>query len=221
MGKVLSFAEIWPPYAVRLVAGDLLLTVVSDADIPGVVELALAGIHEPGQMPFSVPWTEDDPAELPANNVRYYSRVRAAFSPEKFDLVFAVRRHGELLGIQAIHTQDFAVTRTAETGSWLARRAQGHGIGTRMRQAVCSFAFDELGAVELTSGAFLDNPASLAVSRKVGYEPNGVSRRKRRAGEVARHQGLLLTPETFVRGEPVEVYGAAELRAFLRLDAPV
>lgn len=38
----------------------------------------------------------------------------------------------------------------------------------RMRQALCAFLFDCLDAQEITAGAFVDNPASLAVSRKVG-----------------------------------------------------
>jgi RimJ/RimL family protein N-acetyltransferase len=119
--------------------------------------------------------------------------------------------------MQSLGSVDFAVTRTAETGSWLGRRFQGRGIGTRMRRVVCAFAFDGLSAAEVTSSAFLDNPASLSVSRKVGYRPNGVVRLVRRPGEVAVNQRLVLTPATFVRAEPVHTAGGAELRAFLRL----
>jgi len=213
-----SWADIWPPYGVRITEGDLALTVVSDRDIPRLVDLALAGIHDPAEMPFAMPWTQDDPAELPANNVRYYSSVRAGFTPERFHLLFAVRVAGQLAGVQGLHTEDFAVTRTGETGSWLGRSFHGRGIGTRMRRAVCAFAFDGLQAVEVTSGAFLDNPASLAVSRKVGYRPNGLVRTKRRSGEVLPNQKLVLTPETFVRGAPIEMQGLPALRAFLRLE---
>lgn len=212
-----SLAEIWPPYQLRISEGDLLLTVVTDEDVPRLVELALSGIHPRTEMPFSMPWTDDDPETLPANSVRYYSQIRATFAPEKFDLLFAVRVDGQLVGVQAMHAQDFALTRTVETGSWLASRFQGQGIGTRMRRAVCAFAFDCLGAVEITSGAFFDNPASLAVSRKVGYQPNGVVRLKRRAGEVALNQKLVLTPQTFVPGATIDVQGAAALTTFLRL----
>jgi RimJ/RimL family protein N-acetyltransferase len=42
-----------------------------------------------------------------------------------------------------------------------------------MRSAVLSFAFDGLGAHFATSSAFLDNTASNAVSRSLGYEENG------------------------------------------------
>lgn len=113
------------------------------------------------------------------------------------------------------------MTRSLETGSWLGRAHQGQGIGTRMRQAVCAFGFDHLGAVEITSGAFVDNPASLAVSRKVGYRPNGVVRLQRREGEAALNQKLTLCRADLVRGDPLEVEGAQDLRTFLDLEAEV
>jgi len=213
-----TWPELWPPYGLVITEHDLRLTVVTDDDIPGLVDLALGGIHDPEQMPFATPWSQAEPSVLPANMIRHLSGVRASFTPGKFDLLFAVRVEGTLVGMQVLHTTNFAVVRSAETGSWLGRRFQSRGIGTRMRAAVCAFAFDHLGACEITSGAFLDNPASLAVSRKVGYQPNGRMRMTRREGEVAVNQRLVLTPTTFVRGEPVEVTGAEPLRTFLGLD---
>jgi RimJ/RimL family protein N-acetyltransferase len=213
---VSSLADHWPPSAVRLGEGDLALSVVGDDDIPGLVDLALAGVHPPDEMPFAIPWTQADPAVLPAQNVRYYAGVRAGFTPESFNLLFAVRWRGELVGLQGIGAESFAVLRSCHTGSWLGLRWHGQGVGTRMRRAVCAFAFDELGAIEVRSAAFFDNPASLAVSRKVGYRPNGTDRLVR-AGVPALNQRLVLTPDTFVRGAPLTVTGAAGLRSFLGL----
>ena len=217
LSSMKTLVEIWPPYGVSLIEGDMKMTVITDEDIPGLVDLALGGIHEPDRMPFATPWTAVEPELLPANMVRYYSSVRANFIPERFELHFAVRIGGGLVGTQGLHTSDFAVTRTGETGSWLGRAFQGRGIGTRMRRAICALAFDHLGAVELTSSAFLDNAASLAVSAKLGYRPNGLVRMVRGEGEVIVNQRLVLTPETFVRRRPIEVTGAEELRAFLKL----
>ena len=42
-----------------------------------------------------------------------------------------------------------------------------------MRFAALELVFRGLGAVAATSGAFEDNPASLRVSEKVGYLPDG------------------------------------------------
>lgn len=210
--------ELWPPYGVTVTTGDLELRIVRESDAPALVDLVLAGIHAPERMPFLVPWTRQDPAVLPAEYFRYLARTKAETNAGSWSLQFAVRVAGELVGIQGLDATDFTITRTAETGSWLGLRHHGRGIGTRMRQAVCAFAFDELGAVEITSGAFLDNPQSLAVSRKVGYRPDGVQRMARE-GELALNQRLVLSPEQFVRGDPITVTGAEPLRDFLRIGS--
>ena len=98
-------------------------------------------------------------------------------------------------------------------------RFHGQGLGTLMRQAICALCFDHLDFTEVTSAAFIDNPASLAVSRKVGYVPNGDERLKRR-DEMAVNRKLLLTPEAFVRAPyPVEVEGVDGVRRLIGLDA--
>ena len=68
---------------------------------------------------------------------------------------------------------DFLVHRTVDTGSWLGRAYQGRGLGKEMRSAVLAFAFDALGTHFAESSAFLDNVASNAVSRGLGYEEKG------------------------------------------------
>jgi RimJ/RimL family protein N-acetyltransferase len=89
-----------------------------------------------------------------------------------------------------------------------------------MRQAMCALLFDYLDAEEITSAAFTDNPASLAVSRKVGYTDNGIYRVQRRPGELAWSRKLLLTPDRFVRSEhPLRVEGIEPLRAAIGLSA--
>ena len=214
-----ALAELFPPLALTVSAGPVMMRGISDEILPELCDLARRGIHDAGEMPFYFPWTDAPEADLARNTAAYHWRSRAEFSPGQWGLHLAVFHEGRLVGTQGFETTDYLVTRTGETGSWLGREFQGQGIGTAMRQAVCALAFDHLGAVELTSGAFLDNPASLAVSRKVGYRPNGVRRLKRRAGELALNQGLVLTPGDFVRGEhPVEVDGLAAVRAFVGLD---
>lgn len=211
--------QLWDPFALRLNCGDLELRAITDADIPELVELALTGIHAPGEMPFAVPWTEAPPDRLPAAMAAHYWAMRANFGTESWMLDLIVRERGVAVGVQGLAARHYLVTRTAETGSWLGRSYQGRGIGTAMRQAVCALAFDDLDAVALTSGAFSDNPASYAVSRKLGYVDNGTTRMQRRPGEVAIHRNLVLTPERFVRAAtPVAVEGADAFRRAIGLD---
>ena len=78
------------------------------------------------------------------------------------------------VGSQSIGGTEFAIHRTVDTGSWLGRAYQGRGLGKEMRAAVLGFAFDGLGALAAETSAFLDNAASNAVSRSLGYVENGV-----------------------------------------------
>ncbi len=210
---------MWPLFGLRVVAGDLELRVVRDEDLPALVALAQEGVHPPEEMPFSTPWTDGPPEQLPMVVAGYHWRVRAETSPEHWRLETVVRRRGEVVGTQGVSTSDFLVTRTGETGSWLGRRFQGRGIGTRMRQTLCAFCFDHLGFTEITSAAFVDNPASLAVSRKVGYRADGEVRMRRRPGEPALNRRFVLTPDALVRhGDPLRVEGVDAVRAFLGID---
>lgn len=215
-----SIGDVFPPLGLRVAAGPLELRGIGDDDLVTLGELAVAGIHDPGQMPFFFPWTDAPPAELPMRFAQYHWRTRVEWSRTTWDLNLGVWFGGRLVGVQGVSTRDFLVTRTGETGSWLGQAHQGRGIGTAMRQAMCALCFDHLGFTEITSGAFVDNPASLAVSRRVGYRPNGVRRLARRPGELAINQALVLSPDAFVRGEhPLEVTGADAVRRSIGLDS--
>ena len=216
----MSIAEVLPALGLRISAGPLELRGITDDDLATLAALAVGGIHEPVRMPFYHPWTDVASAELPLKFAQYHWGIRASWSPEKWELNLGVWCDGELLGVQGVATEHFLVTRTGETGSWLGRDHQGKGIGTAMRQVMCAFLFDHVGFEEITSGAFTDNEASLAVSRKVGYRDNGVRRLKRREGELATNIGLVLTPGDFVRGDhPVQVEGLAAFRRSIGLDS--
>lgn len=211
--------DLFAPLGLTIEAGPVVLRGISDEILPELCDLVVQGIHDPAEMPFYVPWTDAPREQLARNTAAYHWRARADFAPEAWGLHLAVFHEGRLVGTQGFETSDYLVTRTGETGSWLGRRFQGRGIGTAMRQAICAFAFDHLDAAAITSGAFLDNPSSLGVSRKLGYQPNGIRRIKRREGELALNQALLLTPEDFVRGpHGVQVSGLTELRQLIGLD---
>jgi RimJ/RimL family protein N-acetyltransferase len=111
---------------------------------------------------------------------------------------FLVRHDGRVIGTQGLGSREFAVTREVQTGSWIGLRHQGHGIGTEMRAAVLSFAFDHLAAVRARSAAFTDNPASLRVSEKLGYRRDGTETLVRR-GRSTEDVRLLLDRAGFRR----------------------
>ena len=191
---------------------------LTDELLRELCDVAEAGIHDPDEMPFYFPWSTAPVGELGRNTAAYHWGKRSTFSPEDFCVDLAVLLVGQVIGCQGVAAKHFPVTRTGETGSWLGREFQGRGLGTAARQAFCELLFDHLGFEEITSAAFLDNPASHGVTRKVGYRPTDVQRIKRREGELALNQGLVLTPDAFVRGgTPIEVTGADAVRAFIGL----
>ncbi len=212
-------ATALPLLALRITAGPVELRGVTDDLLEPLARLASNGIHDPDYLPFYVPWSLTSAAEMPRCVAQYHWGNRSGFSAGKWSADFAVRYDGELVGSQGISTEDYLITRTGETGSWLGRSFQGRGIGTAMRQVICAFMFDCLAARTITSAAYTDNPASLAVSRKCGYLPNGL-RTRNRMGTPATLQQLLLKPERFVRYEhALVVEGLPEFRRSIGLES--
>ena len=125
------------------------------------------------------------------------------------------RLDGEFIGCQDIGAKDFATLRTVSTGSWLRQSVQGQGLGKEMRTAVALYAFDWLGAEVAESEAAVWNAASLGVSRALGYELNGVTR-KSWGGKAEEVQNVRLTPATFKRPSwTLEVQGHESAASYL------
>lgn len=210
-------ATALPLLALRITAGPVELRGITDDLLGPLADLA-TDIHEPDFMPFGFPWSLTPAPDMPRNVAQYHWNKRATFSPARWTADFAVFFDGELVGSQGFSTKDYLVVRGGETGSWLNRRFQGRGIGTAMRQVICAFVFDHLDAAYVTSMAFTDNPASLAVSEKAGYTDNGVDR-VARLGKPAIMRRIVLEPENLVRYEHgLTVAGLPDFRESIGLD---
>ena len=178
----------WPLFQLRIRSEHLVLRLPLDADLPGMLALAKAGIHPPDEMPFGVAWTDATGPAFDRSFLQHHWGWRARWRPEEWWLNLMVEWEGRPIGAQTISGEDFAVHRTVDSGSWLGQAFQGRGFGKEMRSAVLSFAFDGLGARAATSSAFLDNAPAKAVSRALGYAedgrgalaPRGVSRETQR-----------------------------------------
>jgi RimJ/RimL family protein N-acetyltransferase len=163
----------WPLFGLRVVTPRLELRYVDDDLARELAELAIEGIHPPDAMPFSVPWSRQEPEVMRVEFPKHHWGRRATFSEDDWALTMAVLVDGEPVGVQDAFAKQFTVTRQFETGSWLGRRHQGRGIGTEMRSAILHLGFEGLGADRAVTGAWEDNPASQAVTRKLGYADNG------------------------------------------------
>lgn len=218
-----ELVRLWPAAGLRARAGDLELRWIDDELLLALAELAARGVHEPDRMPFYVPWTRGDADTVARSVISYQWNVRSQIGPGKLTIELGVLDNGVPAGIQGAGGSDWGVLRSVKTGSWLGREHQGHGVGTRMRALMLFLLFDGLDAREVTSGAFADNPASNAVSRKVGYLSNGTST-VAREGEPLAHNNFLMTRARFdevreanlaLLGAPVELDGVEALRAAL------
>ena len=196
--------DYFPALGLRLKTPRLELRLPTEAELAELAALAARGVHDPGTMPFCVPWTDLPPDELARSVLQFHWRCRGSQTPGDWSLPFAVFLDGVVVGQQDVNARNFAALREVSTGSWLGLRHQGQGIGTEMRAAVLHLAFAGLDAVEATSGAFAHNAASLAVSRRLGYLPDGVDRRVVR-DEVTLNCRLRLTRQRWEQHRTVEV----------------
>ena len=214
----MDWAELWPPFGLALHCGPLELHPVRFDELPALIELIDGGIiaDDVPSYPMTSPFGLGGYSVAEQrDSLQYWWGTWANLRPDHWTVPMTVLRDGEPVGVQEISGHDFPTLRSASTGSWLAVRHQGRGTGTLMRQAIAMFAFDHLGARELTSGAFHDNARSLAVSRKTGYRENGRHVLARGNGEVDEEVRVRLLPEWLVRPEPpLEVDG---LGPFLEL----
>lgn len=189
--------RVWPLFGLVLTTPRLVLTPVRDEHVPGVVDAALAGIHDPARMPFSIPWTDASPEVLTTETAKYLWGLRASVSVSDWTINFAVLHEGRVIGLQDLAASSFGVLRRVRSGSWLTRSAHGQGFGTEMRAAVLQFAFDHLGATSAVSEAVHWNQPSLGVSRRLGYRDNGSTLVEARSGETEELQHVLLRREDF------------------------
>ncbi len=197
----MDLVDIFPAFGIRVECGPVTLRAIRESDAPRIADLAARRHPCRGCAAVPGPWNLGD--DQPLASLQYYYRTWATLAPNAWTLMFAVERDGELVGAQDLMTVDFPVLRTGETGSWLCLPSQGRGTGTLMRQAILALAFDHLGAIEMRSTAWVDNPNSHRVSEKCGYVVAGSSWKVREDARV-RQDDLVVTPETFVR-PPYEV----------------
>ena len=168
----------WPLHGLRLRTPRLELRLPGLEELDALAQLSAEGVHDPGWMPFFVPWTDLPPAERARSVMQFHWRTLAGWTPHDWTLQLAVFLDGQVAGTQNISGRDFAIVGEVSTGSWLGQRYQGQGIGTEMRAAVLDLAFSGLRAGSAVSGALAGNAASAGVSRRLGYQPNGLIRRR-------------------------------------------
>ena len=200
-----------PLTRLRVRTSRLELRLGTRAELRSLAELAQRGIHDPAEMPFGVPWTDNsDRPGFVDDAIEHHESSLREWQPDDWSLGLIAFHRGRPIGVQSVRAKRFAERRTVDTGSWLGRDFQGKGLGTEMRAAALYLAFEGLEAAVATSGAIEGNPQSLGVSRKLGYEVVGshvVSPR----GTPVEHTDLELCRDDFRSPVPVELVAVAPL----------
>lgn len=203
----------WPLADLHVRTPRLHLALPTPAELEELAAVGAAGVHDPAVQPFSVAWTDVEPAQRALATMQWHWRSWADIRPQQWHLELVVRSDGAVVGTQALAAKDFSVTREVSTGSWLGLPWHGRGIGTEMRAAALHVAA-LLGAQQATSGAYAHNPASLRVSEKLGYRPDGIEVHAVREKPATLHR-LRLDLDGWTCPVPVEVSGLDACRPLL------
>ncbi|MDQ3030005.1 MAG: GNAT family N-acetyltransferase [Actinomycetota bacterium] len=166
----------WPLADLRLTTPEVELRPLCEADLPELVAILPDDLE---QDPEAVRYDVDRHTQRDITMVQGYWGSRGGWRPDAWNLMFAVRFGGRLIGAQSLEAQDFAALRVVDSWSFLATDSRGRGLGKQMRRAVLALAFGPLAAESAVTSAWHDNHASLGVSRSLGYRDNGVSVHRR------------------------------------------
>ena len=185
-----------PARHLRIRTPRLELRLATVAELRELFRVAEAGIHDPAEMPFEIPWTDDLDEDA---FLAYHRETLERSTRDDFHLNLIAFLDGQPIGTQGLNSRGV-------TGSWLGAAYQRQGYGTEMRSAILSFAFDVLGMERVVSGAFVDNPGSRGVSRRLGYRETG-SHFVEPRGVPVEHVDLELRREDFTPLVDVEIVG--------------
>ena len=163
--------DIFPPLGVRITSGPLELRGISDVEVVALLQVVQDGVHPADRMPFTYPWTQASPEELPLNYFQWWARGLATWSHDAWGLDLCVVWEGEVVGVQGVATRDFLTLHYGETGSWLGQRFQGRGIGTAITSVLTGTALRE-GHSPFLSAA---TQSAVSVYEKVGYTRVGTA----------------------------------------------
>ena len=171
----------YPPLHLEVTTPQLRLRGATDDLLEQLIPVVRAGVVRDDEVPFDDPISHyEEPPRREWRWLRGVWAARARVEPAWWRVDFVVEVDGVLVGMQDLIAEDFSTFGVVTTFSWLAPDARGRGIGREMRAAILHLAFAGFGAREATSDAFVDNHASNAVSRSLGYEENGLTWATRR-----------------------------------------
>jgi RimJ/RimL family protein N-acetyltransferase len=202
IGSVL--ADLWPQYSLTIFTPRLELRLPREEELAALAHVAGNGVHRADERPFLTPWTDGTPDDRARSVLQGHWGRLAGWSVAAWGLGLVVFHDGNPLGLVTLRAREFLVVREVTTSSWLGIEHQGKGYGTEARVGLLTLAFDHLDARAALTEVFQDNHASQRVSRKLGYEADGISVDARN-GEAVVSDRLRLTRQKWTQQERLRV----------------
>jgi RimJ/RimL family protein N-acetyltransferase len=211
-------ADLWPQYGLTISTPRLELRLPRDEELAALAHLAGKGVHRANERPFLTPWTDGSPEDRARFVLQEHWSQLGGWNVAAWRLGLGVFRQGEPVGVVTLRARDFLVVREVTTSAWLGIGHQGKGYGTEARVGLLTLAFHHLDARAALTEVFQDNYASQGVSRKLGYEHDGISV-DARGGEAVVSDRLRLTREKWTQKQrlAVRVDGMAACRPMFGL----
>ncbi|MGO4689244.1 GNAT family N-acetyltransferase [Glaciibacter sp. 2TAF33] len=169
-------ADYWPLLNLRLTTARLVLRFPNEDELATVASVAATGVHQPGERPYLMPWTDGTPQQRAAHVVQQHWSRRGDWTPNAWALELCLFHEHQPVGMVALRGRDFSVLREVKTESWLGVDYHRRGLGTEARAALLHLAFEKLHARSAVTEVFQDNAGSQGVSRRLGYRHDGISR---------------------------------------------
>src|SRR5579863_4620402 len=126
------------------------------------------------------PYSKQDAEGFIKKAVRNWSKTSYAFMIE-------LKAEKKVIGAMGLESLNLS-NGTATTGSWINKKYWRNGYITEAKIAINDFAFNALKLRRLTSMVSIENQASNATQRKLGYVFEGIQRKgakSRASGEIS------------------------------------
>lgn len=181
----------WPTEIPTLQFGLVTLRPAQEKDI--------LSIYEACQDPV-IPRFTTVPSPYTMNHATSFIREQApTHFLKKTELLFVITKgqtdNEKFCGVISFHTISLS-NHTAELGYWIASPARGEGVGKTAATLISEYGFSTLGFRRIEALVDTDNLASQALLLSVGYEREGVMRKK-----VTRDDGSQIDMALFSRVE--------------------
>ena len=167
-------------------------------DLLALAALAEAGVHDPAEQPFKVQWTDVAPVERARSTMRYHWSCWGSWQPADWTLNLVVVRDGVVVGTQGMGGQTSRRSGKSGPGPGSAWSTRARGSAPRCARPCWRWPSTDSEREFAVSAAFAGNPASLAVSRKLGYADDGFDRHLIR-GEPVQSRALPAGPGDLAR----------------------